>query len=102
MSGGSICHLNILSKTSPEQMKKLIDFAISCDLEHFALNPSFSVCENGCVSLGDINTTVCPTCGGNIKDHLTRVVGYFVPVSNMDKMRRELDAPNRKFQNLDL
>lgn len=97
MSGGSICHLNIGCKATPNQMEDLIKYAVKCGLEHFALNASFNTCENEHVSLGKSTQTQCPKCGGKITSNMTRVVGYFTSVENWDKARRERDFPNRKF-----
>jgi ribonucleoside-triphosphate reductase len=101
MSGGSICHLNIGCAATSEQVKDLIRFAISTGLEHFALNPSFNICENDHVSLGKSIDSDCPKCGAKIVDNITRVVGYFTKVSNWDKVRRDKDFPNRKFNYFD-
>lgn len=95
-SGGSISHLNIGSKATPTQMKKLIKFAVEAGLEHFALNPQFCVCKNGHTTLSG-HIEVCPECGEEIVAHYTRVVGYFTPVGNWVKARRIFDFPNRKY-----
>lgn len=99
MSGGSICHLNIGGRASKEQMKALINLAISSGLEHFALNPNFNICEKSHVTLGS-RTKLCPKCGSQIVDSYTRVVGYFTKVSDWDKTRRGLDFPKRVFNYL--
>ena len=43
----------------------------------------------------------CPTCGAEVIDWFTRVVGFFVPVSAMNKTRREWEFPRRKFATID-
>ena len=97
-TGGHISHLNIGSKVTPEQMRKLIKFAIDCKLEHFALNPVFSVCENEHTNLS--NSDVCCVCGSRNVEKFTRIVGYFVPVSSWNPIRREWEFPKREFLNL--
>jgi len=97
MSGGSICHLNIGSKVSPKQMETLIDFAVKCQLEHFALNGCFNICEDGHSSIGKPGEKKCLQCGKKIVDSLTRVVGYYTNTSSWDKTRREFDYPLRVF-----
>jgi anaerobic ribonucleoside-triphosphate reductase len=92
-SGGGICHLNIGSAVTSSQMKRLILFAIECGLDHFALNPVFSLCENGHVSIGDLSK--CPVCGAKIEAKETRVVGYFTIVGDWVKARREWEFPRR-------
>lgn len=94
--GGVISHLNISSKPSAAQMRKLIDFAVECKLSHFALNPVFSKCrECGKVSFGKID--VCPECSATGMEYLTRIVGYFTPVKDWTKERREWEFDNRKW-----
>lgn len=100
-SGGSICHLNIGSKASKEQMKNLINFSIENGLEHFALNPQYSVCENGHIILCNNSVKTCPICGLEFKEHYTRVVGYFTPISNWTSVRKGNDFPRRKYNYLD-
>jgi len=96
--GGVISHLNISSKTSKQQMIDLIKFAASCGLDHFALNCCFSKCENGHINV--TNGTICPTCGSDIKEKFTRIVGYLTPVSDWVKERRTFEFPRRKFGEL--
>ena len=87
LSGGGITHLNVAGRLSPSQTKALTKYAIGSSLEHFAINPNFCVCENGHVSIGKFES--CPTCGAFIKENVTRVVGYFTPVSNWNKGRKK-------------
>jgi ribonucleoside-triphosphate reductase len=101
MTGGSICHLNIGCAATPQQMEDLIKYAVECGLEHFALNPSFNICENEHISLGKSTDKVCPMCGGKIVNNYTRVVGYFTDVKNWNQERRDCDFPNRKFNYLE-
>jgi len=98
--GGVISHLNISSRTSKEQMIKLIAFAASCGLDHFALNACFSKCSNGHVSV--TNGTSCPMCGEQISEKYTRVVGYLTPINNWVKERREYEFPRRRFEQLEI
>lgn len=99
-SGGGISHLNIGSTVTSAQMKKMIEFAISCGIDHFALNPVFARCENGHIHLGDLET--CPTCGEAIEEKVTRVVGYYTPISDWAKSRREWEFPRRVWNTFEL
>ncbi len=97
LSGGSILHLNVAEQIKDsEVMKKLIEYAVKNGVAHFAVSYSFGVCENEHTSI--VGTSdVCPICGCKIKEHLTRVVGYFTPISSWSKVRREYEFPRRKF-----
>jgi len=98
-SGGLISHLNISSKPTKRQMRKLIEHAVSCKLSHFALNPVYSKClECGDVSFGRIDT--CPKCENKVIEYMTRIVGYFTPVSGWVKHRREWEFGQRKWKEL--
>lgn len=98
--GGVISHLNISAKSSKQQMIKLISFAASCGLDHFALNPCFAKCEDDHISL--TNGDICLVCGKQIVEKYTRVVGYMTPITSWNKERREFEFPKRKFLDLDL
>jgi ribonucleoside-triphosphate reductase len=100
LSGGGITHLNVSDPIqTDEQMERLILFAIQCGCEHFAINYGFTSCEKGHIEIGG-NSKVCPSCGGEVLDYYTRVIGYFTPVSSWNKVRREIEFPARKFMAL--
>lgn len=91
ITGGGIVHITIGEKTTPTQSMKLIKFAVQCGCEHFALNPIISVCKNGHMSIG---TDICPTCGEKINEKISRIIGYFRPVSCWGP-RATIDFPYR-------
>lgn len=95
ITGGGIVHAMIGERVTSLQAEELIRYAIGCGCEHFALNAVYSQCENSHTSFGKNET--CPICGGKIVDYLTRVVGFFVPVSNWDKIRRTWEFERRTF-----
>lgn len=89
LSGGAITHINVLSEIdTDEKMYKLMLLAMHKGVEHFAVNYGFNECVDGHVSIGGNKMTECPCCGKPIKDHITRVVGFFTRVSSW--------SPNRK------
>lgn len=98
LSGGGICHINLNSPLkSKKDMKKIMNFAMEQGLQHFAINYDFAICEKGCVNIGK-NGGKCLQCGGKIVDEISRVVGFFVPKSQMNKIRREYEFDSRKFK----
>ena len=97
-TGGGIVHFNLGEKTTPQQNKELIKFAIKSGAEHFALNMCIAECVDGHVTLG--KSDKCPICGKDITDYMTRVVGFLVRVSNFNKTRREWEFPRRKFRSI--
>ena len=98
LSGGGISHINILHEMKPEEVKFLIELCVEKGIEHFALNPVYSICENGHYLLGKYDE--CYICGAKIKDHLTRVVGFFTPVSAWNDKRREWEFSRRVWNTL--
>ena len=90
LSGGAITHINVLSEIdTDEKMYKLMLLAMHKGVEHFAVNYGFNECEDGHVSIGGNKMTECPCCGKPIKDHITRVVGFFTRVSSWSPNRKE-------------
>ena len=99
LTGGGICHFNLGAKVTPEQAKRLIEYAVKCGCEHFALNSVWAECEKGHMTFGKVDK--CPVCGEKIVNYYTRIIGYFSPVKSWNKTRRELDFPNRHFAGVD-
>ena len=90
LSGGAITHINVLSEIdTDEKMYKLMIAAMHKGVEHFAVNYGFNECVNGHVSIGGNKLTKCPCCDAPIKDHITRVVGFFTRVSTWSPNRKE-------------
>lgn len=96
MTGGAIVHINVDSKVTKSQAKKLIQDAVKYGMAHFALNAVYVECQDcGQVVKGYLDK--CPNCGSDHLNHYTRVIGYFSKVEGWGKVRREKDFPDRKF-----
>lgn len=93
LSGGGISHINISEPLKPDVMINLIDTITRAGIEHFALNPVYSICEDGHFTFGKVDK--CSRCGKPIKDYMTRVVGFFTYVSSWNKTRREWEFAKR-------
>ena len=97
-TGGSISHLNVNGVIEPETS---YNFIMNClqqtDLTQFALNKGFTICANGHNSQGIFKE--CPSCGTTDLEHITRIVGYFVPVKNWNKSK-QLEYSTRKWSNI--
>ena len=88
LTGGGISHLNLgEALTSSYQMKKIIEYAVVCGCEHFAINYNFATCKNKHVSIAG-PSTLCPICAEPIIEQYTRIIGYFTPVSTWNKGRQ--------------
>lgn len=98
-TGGGIVHIQIDSNVTPTQAKNIILYAVKSGCEHFALNAIYSKCKKcGTVHKGKVTT--CSCCGHTELSYFTRVVGFFVPVDDMNKVRREWEFQRRKFVDL--
>jgi len=87
-TGGSICHLNINGMPEPHTTKNFIKKILNnSKLTQFALNKGFTVCKEGHTSQGVFG--LCPSCRSEEVEQITRIVGYFVPVSNWNKNKQE-------------
>lgn len=96
LNGGSICHLQIGSDMTPTQARQIICESVRAGCEHFALNAVYSRCKS-CGEVQKANWKVCPHCGSENVEHLSRVVGFFVVMETINKTRRENDWLKRKF-----
>lgn len=99
LTGGGIVHIQINSDITPTQAKSIINQAISSGCEHFALNAVYTKCLD-CGHVVKDKAKHCPKCNSKHVDHYTRVVGFFVPVSSWNKVRREWEFPRRTFVDL--
>ena len=95
-SGGAICHLNMDQEIKDVSiMKDLIRVCAKKKVVYFAINYVLQECEEGHLSVGNVNT--CPICGKEITGKYTRVVGFLTKVNNWNPVRRTVDFPNRQF-----
>lgn len=97
ISGGGIAHATLGERLTSKQNEQIITYAVKCGCEHFALNPFYSKCEDGHIEFGRLKT--CPKCGKPIIDYMTRIIGYFISVSDADEARREeiMSRPDTEF-----
>jgi len=96
MSGGAICHLNIVDEiTDSKYIETLIEHAINQGVVYFAINYNLQACEDGHLHVRKSDT--CKICGKPITDTFMRVVGFLVNTKNFHPVRRELDVPNRQW-----
>ena len=67
----------------------MLNYVAAMNVIYFAFTTKISVCENKHAFIG---TSECPQCGKPIADTFARVVGFYVPVSSYQKIRkREFD-----------
>ena len=84
--GGCIAHINIENRfSSSESAWDMLNYVASQGVIYFAFTTKISVCKNKHAFIG---VKECPECGNPIADMYARVVGYYSPISNYQKIRR--------------
>ena len=86
-TGGSISHINLDSKPDKKTLYNFTNKLLaSSKLRQFAFNCGFTVCENNHNTTGLYKK--CPVCSTDKVDFITRVVGYFTPVSAWNRAKQ--------------
>ncbi len=94
--GGCIAHIDIEGRFPNEETAwKMLNYVASQGVIYFAFTTKISVCEDKHAFIG---TTTCPNCGKPIADTYSRVVGFYVPVSSYQKIRKK-EFDKRKWYN---
>lgn len=95
--GGCIAHINIENRFPNEETAwDMLNYVASQGVIYFAFTTKINVCESNHSFIG---TKTCPVCGGEIKDTYARVVGFYTPVSNYQKIRK-VEFDKRKWMNV--
>ncbi len=96
-SGGTILHVNFLEKIpTTKMMKSFIKQVVKSGVKYFAVNYFFNICTNKHYT---VNTKdVCEICNKPIIDKMTRIVGFFVPISSWSKERRIEFEDRKKYE----
>ena len=94
--GGCIAHINIEDRfKSKEEAWDMLNYVASQGVIYSAFNGKISVCKNKHAFIG---TNECPICGEPVADKYSRVVGFYVPVSSYQRIRKK-EFNERKWYN---
>ena len=95
--GGTIAHIDIENRFPTEEMAwDMLNYVASQGVIYFAFTTKISICKDRHAFISEKR---CPVCGEPIADTYSRVVGFYVPVSSYQKIRkREFDQ--RKWMNV--
>ena len=96
-TGGSISHINLDGRPDKGALFELTNKILKTKLRQFAFNAGFTICKEGHTSMGVFNK--CPVCLNDEIDFVTRVVGYFTPVSAWGRLKQK-EFKNRKWNNV--
>ena len=84
--GGCIAHINVENRFPNEETAwDMLNYVASQGVIYFAFTTKISVCEDKHAFIG---VAACPICGKPKADTYARVVGFYVPVSNYQTIRR--------------
>lgn len=88
--GGCIAHIDIQNRFPTDEVAwDMLNYVASKGVIYFAFTTKISICEDRHAFIG---TKDCPNCGKPAYDTYSRVVGFYVPTSSYQKIRkREFD-----------
>ena len=85
--GGCIAHIDIENRFPNRDVAwEMLNYVASKGVIYFAFTTKISVCEDKHAFIGTKN---CPICGRPEADKYARVVGFYVPVSGYQKIRKK-------------
>ena len=95
--GGCIAHIDIENRFPNEESAwDMLNYVASQGVIYFAFTTKISVCKDKHAFIG---TNTCPVCGRPVADTYSRVVGFYTPVSNYQKIRKR-EFSQRKWYNV--
>lgn len=95
--GGCIAHINIENRFANEEMAwDMLNYVAAMGVIYFAFTTKISVCKN---KHAFISEKTCPQCGEPIADTYARVVGFYVPISSYQKIRKK-EFDKRRWMNV--
>jgi ribonucleoside-triphosphate reductase len=98
-SAGGILHIGTEGELPIDLKMRLINKIVTQypNVEHFAFNKTSSYCEDGHLTLANVD--VCKYCKKPIIEKILRVIGYYKPVKNWSAPRKQ-EFPKRDFHSL--
>lgn len=85
--GGCIAHIDIQNRFPTDEVAwDMLNYVASKGVIYFAFTTKISICEDRHAFIG---TNDCPNCGKPIYDTYSRVVGFYVPTSSYQKIRKK-------------
>lgn len=95
--GGCIAHINVENRfANKDEAWDLLNYVAAMGVIYFAFTTKISVCEN---KHAFISEKICPQCGKPIADTYARVVGFYVPISSYQTVRKK-EFDKRRWMNV--
>lgn len=97
-SGGAIAHINVEGRFPDKDTAwDMLNYVASQGVIYSAFNTKISVCKHRHAFIG---TKECPKCGEPVSDTYSRVVGFYTPSSNYQKIRKKEFELRKWYDNL--
>lgn len=89
--GGAIAHIDVENRFPTEEAAwNMLNYLAEHKVIYSAFTTKINICKNRHAFIG---SSTCPQCGEPVYDQFARVVGFYVPRSSMQEIRRrEFDA----------
>ena len=89
--GGAIAHIDVENRFPTEEAAwNMLNYLAEHKVIYSAFTTKINICKNRHAFMG---SSTCPQCGEPVYDQFARVVGFYVPRSSMQEIRRrEFDA----------
>lgn len=95
--GGCIAHIDVENRFPNEETAwDTLNYVAVSGVIYFAFTTKINVCKSKHAFIG---TRICPKCGEPVADQYARVVGFYVPVSGYQKIRKR-EFNNRKWYDI--
>ena len=95
--GGCIAHINIENRFPNEEAAwDMLNYVAASGVIYSAFTTKISVCEKRHAFIG---RKTCPKCGKEAVDTYARVVGFYVPISSYQKIRKS-EFDKRRWMNV--
>lgn len=99
LDGGQACHIALAEHLSFEQYRHLLKIASEVGCNYFTYNIKSTYCPK-CKHIDKRTLKVCPKCGNENVDSITRIIGYLKRVSAFNDAR-QIEEGNRSYGHFD-
>ncbi len=100
LDGGVAAHLNLEEHLTAEQYEQVLLYAAKEGCSYLTFNIPNTICNDCGFRSKNYYQDICPRCGGDNLDYLTRIIGYLRRISNF-ALARQHEAKERVYTNID-
>lgn len=100
LDGGVAAHLNLEEHLTAEQYAAVLLYAAKEGCSYLTFNIPNTICNECGFRSKNYYKDICPRCGDDNLDYLTRIIGYLRRISNFALARQE-EAKERVYGNID-